>query len=115
MNQGQQYWTPYLETLPREDLHRLQLKKFKRIFQWAYTHSKSHHRLYEKAGVTPADITTLNDIRRVPKVEKSMMRDIKEERATAMMGAPTYILGMAETAKSRLQLPSWQSCGKDYK
>jgi len=40
---------------------------------------------------------------------------IKEERATAMMGAPTYILGMAETAKNRLQLPSWQSCGKDYK
>jgi hypothetical protein len=32
-----------------------------------------------------------------------------------MMGAPTYILGMAETAKNRLQLPSWQSCGKDYK
>jgi len=77
MNQGQKYWNPYIETLPREDLHRLQLKKFKRIFQWAYTHSKFYRRLYEKAGVTPADITTLNDIRRVPKVDKSMMRDIQ--------------------------------------
>ncbi|MGA8240692.1 MAG: hypothetical protein WB818_08970 [Desulfobacterales bacterium] len=63
--------------MPREDLHRLQLKKFKRIFQWAYTHSKFHRRLYEKAGVTPADITTFNDIRRVPKVDKSMMRNIQ--------------------------------------
>ncbi|MGW8186287.1 MAG: phenylacetate--CoA ligase family protein, partial [Desulfobacterales bacterium] len=77
MNQGQRYWNPYLETLPREELHRLQLKKFKRIFQWAYTHSKFLHRLYEEAGVTPADIRTYKDIRRVPKVDKSMMRDIQ--------------------------------------
>jgi hypothetical protein len=27
MNQGQRCWNPYLETLPREELHRLQLKK----------------------------------------------------------------------------------------
>ncbi|MGA9537323.1 MAG: phenylacetate--CoA ligase family protein [Desulfobacterales bacterium] len=77
MNQGQRYWNPYLETMPREELHRLQLIKFKRIFEWAYTHSKFHRRLYEKTGVTPADITSFDDIRRVPKVDKSMMRDIQ--------------------------------------
>ena len=77
MNQGQRYWNPYLETMPREELHRLQLIKFKRIFDWAYTHSKFYRRLYEKTGVTPADITTFKDIRRVPKVDKSMMRDIQ--------------------------------------
>ncbi len=71
------YWNPYLETLPRERLQALQLAKFKRIFQWAYEHSRFHRSLYDDAGITPGDIHTFEDIRRVPKVEKSMMRDIQ--------------------------------------
>jgi len=71
------YWNPWLETLPRERLRELQLAKFKRIFSWTYEHSRFHRALYDDAGVTPADIRTFADIRRVPKVEKSMMRDIQ--------------------------------------
>ncbi len=71
------YWNPYLETLPRERLRALQLAKFKRIFQWAWEHSRFHRSLYDAAGIAPADIRTFEDIRRVPKVEKSMMRDIQ--------------------------------------
>lgn len=73
------YWNPFLETLPRERLERLQLKKFKRIFTWAYEHSRFHRALYDKAGVRPEDIRTFADIRRVPKVEKSMMRPIQRK------------------------------------
>jgi phenylacetate-CoA ligase len=71
------FWNPVLETLPRNDLLRLQLAKFKRIFTWAYTHSKFHRRLYDQAGISPGDISRLEDIRRVPTTEKSMMRDIQ--------------------------------------
>ncbi len=71
------YWNPYLETLPRERLRALQLAKFKRIFQWTWEHSRFHRSLYDAAGIAPADIRTFEDIRRVPKVEKSMMRDIQ--------------------------------------
>jgi phenylacetate-CoA ligase len=71
------YWNPFLETLPREYLESLQLEKFKRIFKWAYDHSKFHRRLYDEAGITPKDIQSFEDIRHVPKVEKSMMRDIQ--------------------------------------
>jgi phenylacetate-CoA ligase len=77
MTHPQNYWNPVLETLPLEKLQRLQLKKFRRIFQWAYDHSKFHRGLYDKAGVTPEDIRSFEDIRRVPKVEKGMMRDIQ--------------------------------------
>jgi len=73
------YWNPFFETLPRERLERLQLKKFKRIFSWAFQHSRFHRALYDKAGVRPEDIRTLADIRRVPKVEKSMMRPIQRK------------------------------------
>ncbi len=71
------YWNPYLETLPRERLRALQLAKFRRIFQWTWEHSRFHRSLYAAAGIAPADIRTFEDIRRVPKVEKSMMRDIQ--------------------------------------
>ncbi|MBW1784482.1 MAG: phenylacetate--CoA ligase family protein [Deltaproteobacteria bacterium] len=75
----QRYWNPALETLPLEKIRELQVEKFKRIFTWGYEHSKFHRSLYEKAGVTPGDIRTLDDIRRVPTVEKSMMRGIQRK------------------------------------
>lgn len=73
----QKYWNPVLETFPRDRLRDLQLKKFKRIFQWAYDHSKFHRNLYQRAGLGPRDIRSFEDIRRVPKVEKAMMREIQ--------------------------------------
>ncbi len=73
----EQYWNPILETLPRDTLSKLQLKKFQNIFRWAYEHSKFHHKLYSDAGIEPGDIKTYDDIIKVPKVEKSMMRAIQ--------------------------------------
>ncbi len=72
-----EYWNPILETLPLEQLQRLQLKKFKEIFTWAYEHSKFYRKLYGDAGMEPGDIKSFEDIRKVPKIEKSMMRDIQ--------------------------------------
>lgn len=77
MTDAEKYWNPILETLPQEKLKKLQLKKFQRIFKWAYERSKFHHRLYSEAGIEPGDIRTFGDIRKVPKVEKSMMRAIQ--------------------------------------
>ncbi len=79
MNHAVQYWNPYLETLPRASLAKLQFKKFKRIVRWAYERSRFHRALYDAAGVRPDDIRTWDDIRRVPKVEKSMMRPIQRK------------------------------------
>ena len=79
MNKEVPYWNPYLETLPRESLEKLQLKKFKRIAKWAYDNSKFHKALYEDAGLNPEDIRTMEDVNRVPKVEKSMMRTIQRK------------------------------------
>jgi len=79
MTDKQSYWNPVLETLPLEKLQKLQLNKFLRIFQWAYNKSKFHRSLYDEAGITPDDIQSFEDIRQVPKVEKSMMRDIQKK------------------------------------
>jgi len=75
----QEYWNPVLETLPREKLKILQFEKFKRILAWAYTRSKFHRALYDKAGLTLEDIRSFEDIKKIPKVEKSMMREIQNK------------------------------------
>jgi phenylacetate-CoA ligase len=79
MNVEQTYWNPVAETLSRERLRTLQLKKFKRLFQWGYEHSRFHRSLYDQAGIQPNDIRSWEDVHRVPKVEKSMMRDIQRK------------------------------------
>jgi phenylacetate-CoA ligase len=79
MIEDEKYWNPILETLSQGRLRNLQLKKFKRIFQWAHDHSKFHRDLYRKAGIKPEDIRSFKDIKHIPKVEKAMMRDIQRK------------------------------------
>ncbi len=79
MQKDQPFWNPVLETLEREKIRRLQLEKFKKIFQWAYDHSHFHRELYKAAGMAPGDIKSFDDIHRVPKVEKSMMQKIQRK------------------------------------
>jgi phenylacetate-CoA ligase len=76
-SQGSIYWNPILETLPRESLQALQLKKFKRIFTWAYDNSPFYRRIYKDSGIEPGDIATYEDIKRVPKIDKGMLREVQ--------------------------------------
>ena len=75
---GPKYWNPILETLPLEKIQELQLIKFKKIFEFAYAKSPFYRKLYREAGVEPEDIKTFEDIRKIPKIEKSMLRQIQE-------------------------------------
>ena len=49
------YWNPILETLPQEKLQALQLKKFRRILEWAYNNSPFYRRLYQDAAAGKCD------------------------------------------------------------
>jgi len=72
------YWNPILETLPQEKIQALQLKKFRRILEWAYNNSPFYRKLYQDAGIEPGDIKRFEDIQRVPKIEKAMMREVQQ-------------------------------------
>ncbi len=74
-----EYWNPLLETMPREKLRQLQFKKFKEIFTWAYDNSRFYHKLYSDAGIEPGDLKIYEDIKKVPKMEKAMMRTAQGE------------------------------------
>jgi phenylacetate-CoA ligase len=69
------FWNPLIEKMPREKIRALQIKKFKRIVQFSYDNSPFYRNLYKEAGLEPGDIKTFDDIRKVPKTEKSHLRD----------------------------------------
>jgi len=71
------YWNPLLETMPREKLRELQVRKFRRIMEWAYKNSPFYGRLYKDAGIEPGDIKTYEDIKKVPKTDKGMLREVQ--------------------------------------
>jgi len=71
-------WNPILETMPLEDLKKLQLHKFKRIFTYAYNNSPFYARKFQKAGIKPEDIQTHEDIQKVPFTVKEEMRQAQE-------------------------------------
>lgn len=70
------YWNVYTETLPREKIQRLQVKKFRSILHYAKEHSVFYRKLYR--DIDPDSIKTLEDIRRLPLVEKSDLRAAQE-------------------------------------
>lgn len=63
------------ETLPREALEALQLKRLQQVVKRVY-HTVGHYkRAFDEAGVTPDDINTLDDIRKLPFTVKQDLRD----------------------------------------
>ena len=72
------YWNPLLETMPREKLRELQVKKFRRVMEWAYKNSPFYAKLYKDAGIEPGDIKSYEDIKKVPKTDKGMLRDVQK-------------------------------------
>ncbi len=63
------------ETLPREVLETLQLKRLKQTVQRVYHTVGFYRRLFDEAGVTPDDIKTLDDLKKFPFTTKQHLRD----------------------------------------
>jgi len=63
------------ETLPREVLEALQLKRLKQVVQRVYHTVGFYRKSFDEAGVTPDDIKTLDDLKRFPFTTKKDLRD----------------------------------------
>ena len=63
------------ETLPREVLEALQLKRLQQVVQRVYHTVGFYRRSFDQAGVTPDDIKTLDDLKRFPFTTKQDLRD----------------------------------------
>jgi phenylacetate-CoA ligase len=63
------------ETLPREVLESLQLKRLQQVVQRVYHTVGFYRKMFDEAGITPDDIKTLADIRKIPFTTKQDLID----------------------------------------
>jgi phenylacetate-CoA ligase len=63
------------ETLPREALEALQLKRLQQVVNRVYHSVGFYKKSYDKAGVSPDDLKTLDDLKRFPFTTKQNLRD----------------------------------------
>ena len=69
-----EYWQPEIETMPREELKKLQTEKLRRTIETALNSPFYGQRL-GRLGITPDSIKTVGDIRKIPFTTKQDLRD----------------------------------------
>ncbi|QBD82635.1 phenylacetate--CoA ligase family protein [Ktedonosporobacter rubrisoli] len=69
------FFNEEVETLPKDKLKALQLERLQAIVRRAYTQNRFYRSLYDEAGVQPSDIQSLEDIRKLPFLEKKTVRE----------------------------------------
>ncbi|MCR5152941.1 MAG: phenylacetate--CoA ligase [Prevotella sp.] len=109
-----EYWQPELETMPREQLRALQVKKLQDTLRICLNSPFYSERL-GKLGITPESIQTVEDIRKIPFTTKQDLRDaypfglvggnmddaIRIHSSSGTTGRPTVV------AYSRHDIDSW--------
>jgi phenylacetate-CoA ligase len=72
------YWNPFLETLPREELLKIQIRRFRQVLNHAIQWSPMYKEKFTGLGQTAEDVKSLDDVRRIPLTEKSDLREAQE-------------------------------------
>ncbi len=63
------------ETMTREDLEAVQLRRLRSTIERVYTHVPFYVKKFKSAGIRPDDIQSLDDLKRIPFTEKQDLRD----------------------------------------
>jgi phenylacetate-CoA ligase len=76
------YYDEVAETLPRAELEALQEERVLELLPHAYEHSPLVRETWDAAGVRPADVAGLDDLRaKVPFLDKDSLRRFRDERS----------------------------------
>jgi phenylacetate-CoA ligase len=84
------YWNPRHETMPREGIEALQVRKLRNLVEWADTQVPWQSKRLRDAGVTPDSIQSLDDLRRFPLMtrEEWMQGQLEEPPFGTNVAAP---------------------------
>ncbi len=69
------YFQPEAETMPREEIKKLQSEKLVKQVKHVYENVPYYRDLMDKKGVKPEDIKGIDDLYKLPFIEKSDLRD----------------------------------------
>ena len=68
------FFNPEVETMPREELEKLQLERLQKTVRHCMN-AEFYRQKFAELGITPDDIKTLDDVRRLPFTTKEDLRD----------------------------------------
>ncbi len=87
------YWNPRHETMPRGELEALQLRKLRHLLERAAATVPFHAARMAKAGVEPASIQSLEDLRRIPFLTRDEWMEGQQEQPPfgPMLAAPPEV------------------------
>ena len=68
-------WNRRCETMSREEMEQLQLERLQLTVNRAYRNVRFYHRRFERLGIEPEDIGTLDDLKRLPFTTKEDLCD----------------------------------------
>ena len=78
------YYQEEIETMPLEELKKLQSEKLVKQVKHVYEHLPYYKNLMDKKGVTPDDIHGIEDLHKLPFIEKSDLRECYPDGMRAM-------------------------------
>ncbi|MGH6954554.1 MAG: phenylacetate--CoA ligase family protein [Alphaproteobacteria bacterium] len=77
----QRFWNERTETMPRERLDALHVRKLKALVRYCCNHSPFYRRRFDEIGLRPEDIRTLDDFKyKIPTTDKSDIIHLQAER-----------------------------------
>jgi phenylacetate-CoA ligase len=97
------YFDREAETLPREELRRLQLKRLRSSLKDAYGKVPLHRERMRAMKVRPQDIRTLEDVRELPFTQKS---DLREHYPFGMFARPRESLARLHASSGTTGKPT---------
>ncbi|MBI5444520.1 MAG: phenylacetate--CoA ligase family protein [Deltaproteobacteria bacterium] len=73
---NRRYWDPRNECIPPPELRILQERRFRQAVRQAYDHTTFYRRVFDEIGLTPEDVPTLEDLNKIPLLDKYLLRDL---------------------------------------
>ena len=91
-------WNEKIETLSRDEIRALQLKRLKKQVAYNYQNSSFYQNKMDKAGVKPEDIQSFESFSNIPLMTKDEQRQTQEE-SIEQYGNPYALMACAPREK----------------
>lgn len=76
-NQTKNYWNPYVETMSKEEMLGIELRRLRNLVSYVKRNSDFYRNRYH--DIDPEDIKTMEDVRKLPLIDKEDLRQSQEE------------------------------------
>ncbi|MCP4755503.1 MAG: phenylacetate--CoA ligase, partial [Proteobacteria bacterium] len=74
MSDYRTYWDEEIETMPRNKIREFQLIQMKKMIELTHAKSPYYKTLFDEAGVKPSDLRRLEDLKKFPAIDKTVLR-----------------------------------------